>query len=89
MEDLVEGKWIKMEQLLTEYDSRLSSSLVALKQNTYEARDMMVKTVENTLSGSSVHVQSLRTKVGYIDNTGGECRGDSIHSAERAILKCE
>ncbi len=63
MEDLVEGKWIKMEQLLTEYDSRLSSSLVALKQNTYEARDMMVKTVENTLSGSSVHVQSLRTKV--------------------------
>lgn len=37
MEDLIESKWIKMEQILTEYDSRLASSLVALKQNTYEA----------------------------------------------------
>lgn len=54
VEDLMEAKWIKMEQILTEYDTRMASSLVALKQNTYEARDMMVKTVENSLSGSAL-----------------------------------
>lgn len=66
MEDLIESKWIKMEQILTEYDTRLASSLVALKQNTYEARDMMVKTVENSLSASAVNVQKIKSKVGRI-----------------------